>query len=107
LLVCDDGPDQQVKIFDITGPEPKLVRTFGQKGGISSGIPGQSAPSKLYALRGAGLDASGNLYVALGFNGAPVGTLVLRSFGPDGQLRWELANHAFIDTFGDTLPPRQ
>lgn len=100
LIVCDDGPDQQVKFYDISGPQPVLVSTFGAKGGLRSGIPGASSPEKLYSPRGAGMDSSGNLYVALGFNGAPVGTLVLRSFTPEGKLRWELANHAFVDTFG-------
>jgi hypothetical protein len=100
LIVCDDGPDQQVKFYDVRGGLPKLVGTFGDKGGLRSGTPGLSAPTKLYSPRGAGTDAAGNLYVALGFNGAPVGTLVLRSFTPEGKLRWELANHAFVDTYG-------
>jgi hypothetical protein len=100
LIVCDDGADQQIKFFDISSGQPKLVGTFGDKSGLRSGRPGISAPTKLYAPRGAGMDTNGNLYVALGFNGAPVGTLVLRSFTPDGKLRWELANHAFVDTFG-------
>lgn len=101
LIVCDDGPDQQIKFYEVTGPQPRLVSTFGDKGGLRSGVPGRSAPTKLYAPRGAGTDSAGNLYVALGFNGAPVGTLVLRSFSPDGRLLlWELANHAFVDTYG-------
>lgn len=100
LIVCDDGPGQQVKFYDVSGARPKLVSTFGDKGGLRSGTPGLSAPTKLYSPRGAGTDAAGNLYVALGFNGAPVGTLVLRCFAPDGSLRWELANHAFVDTYG-------
>lgn len=100
LIVCDDGPDQQVKFFQVNTDPPRLISTFGDKGGLRSGFPGQTAPTKLYALRGAGTDAAGNLYVAMGFNGAPVGTLVLRSFDPEGKLRWELANHAFVDTFG-------
>jgi hypothetical protein len=100
LIVCDDGPDQQVKFFDVTGEHPKLIATFGEKGGLRSGKPGESRPTKLYSPRGAGTDAAGNLYVALGFNGAPVGTLVLRSFDPKGDSRWELANHAFVDTYG-------
>ena len=100
LIVCDDGPDQQVKFFDVSGETPKLVSTFGDQGGLRSGTPGLSVPTKLYSPRGAGTDTNGNLYVALGFNGAPVGTLVLRSFTPDGKLRWELANHAFVDTYG-------
>ncbi len=100
LIVCDDGPDQQIKFYDVSGRRPKLVATFGDKGGLRAGRPGESAPTKLYSPRGAGTDAAGNLYVALGFNGAPVGTLVVRSFTPDGRLRWELANHAFVDTYG-------
>jgi hypothetical protein len=100
LIVCDDGPDQQLKFYDVTGAKPELVATFGDQGGLRSGTPGLSAPTKLYSPRGAGTDAAGNLYVALGFNGAPVGTLVLRCFAPDGSLRWELANHAFVDTYG-------
>lgn len=100
LIVCDDGPDQQIKFYDVSGARPKLVSSFGDKGGLRSGTPGLSAPTKLYSPRGAGTDAKGNLYVALGFNGAPVGTLVLRSFTPDGKLRWELANHSFVDTYG-------
>ncbi len=66
LIVCDDGPDQQVKFYDVSGERPKLARTFGDRGGLHSGVPGLSAPTKLYALRGAGMDAQGNLYVALG-----------------------------------------
>lgn len=100
LVVCDDGPDQQVKFYEVRGARAKLVGRFGDRGGLRSGTPGLSAPTKLYSPRGAGVDAAGNLYVALGFNGAPVGTLVLRSFTPAGELRWELANHAFVDTFG-------
>jgi hypothetical protein len=100
LIVCDDGPDQQVKFFDVTAARPRLVAAFGERGGLRSGTPGESRPSKLYAPRGAGTDAAGNLYVALGFNGAPVGTLVLRSFDPKGEPRWELSNHAFVDTYG-------
>jgi hypothetical protein len=100
LIVCDDGPDQQVKFFDVTGERPRLAATFGERGGLRSGRPGESRPSKLYSPRGAGTDAAGNLYVALGFNGAPIGTLVLRSLDPRGTPRWELANHAFVDTYG-------
>ena len=100
IIVCDDGPDQQVKFFDVNGGVPKLVSTFGERGGLRSGRPGESGPKKLLGLRGAGMDTNGNLYVAMGFSGAPNGTLTLRSFSPDGALRWELANQAFVDTFG-------
>lgn len=99
LIVCDDGPDQQVKFFDVSA-EPRQVATFGDRGGLLAGTPGQVAPRKLFSPRGAGTDQDGNLYVAMGFGGAPVGNLVLRSFTPRGELRWELMSLAFVDTFG-------
>jgi hypothetical protein len=99
LVVCDDGRRQQVLIFDVSAA-PRLIGTFGEEGGLRSGTPGQFAPRKLFALRGAGADAQGNLYVAMGFGGAPSGNLVLRSFTPEGTLRWELFSAAFVDTFG-------
>jgi hypothetical protein len=99
LLVCDDGRRQQVLTFDISAA-PRLIGTFGDEGGLRSGTPGHAAPRKLFALRGAGTDAAGNLYVALSFGGSPSGNLVLRSFTPDGALRWELFSAAFVDTFG-------
>jgi hypothetical protein len=99
LLVCDDGRRQQVLTFDVTGP-PRRVAAFGDEGGLLSGTPGRVAPHKLFALRGAGTDAAGNLYVAMGFSGAPVGNCILRSFDPSGNLRWELYSTAYVDTFG-------
>ncbi|MEO8354088.1 MAG: hypothetical protein ABI680_20360 [Chthoniobacteraceae bacterium] len=99
LIVCDDGPDQQVKFFDVR-EVPKLVATFGDKGGLLSGTPGQVAPKKLFALCGAGTDAVGNLYVAMSFGNGPAGNLIIRSFTPVGELRWENISTAFVDTFG-------
>lgn len=102
LIVCDDGPRQQVLFYDISQPEhPRLVSTFGQQGGLRSRVAGQVAPTKLFALRGAGTDAQGNLYVGMG--GTPDGTIkgetVLRKFTPTGTLVWELMCLAFVDCF--------
>ena len=99
LIVCDDGPDQQVKFFDASST-PKLLRTFGERGGLRSGTPGAANPKKLFSLRGAGADAAGNLYVAMSFGKGPAGNLHLRSFTPSGELRWQLMNNAFVDAFG-------
>jgi hypothetical protein len=99
LIVCEDGRRQQVLFFDVAG-EPKLAGRFGEEGGLSAGTPGEVAPKKLFALRGAGTDADGNLTVAMSFGGSPCGNLFLRSFTPKGELRWELFSAAFVDTFG-------
>ena len=52
LIVCEDGPRQQVLFYDVTAA-PKRVATFGDEGGLYAGAPGQVAPAKLFSLRGA------------------------------------------------------
>lgn len=109
LIVCDGGHDKQVKFYDVANPSvPKLVKTFGEKNGAFSDTivegkhlsDGVDHPTRFYDLRGAGTDLQGNVYVALGFNGAPVGSFALRKFDKDGSMKWELLNLAFVDTFG-------
>jgi hypothetical protein len=99
LIVCEDGSDQQVLFFDVSGV-PQQVATFGKKGGLLAGIPGLVMPDKFFALRGAGTDDQGNLYVSMSFGNGPAGNLFIRSFTPTGELRWELMSTAFVDTFG-------
>jgi hypothetical protein len=120
LVICDDGPRQQVLFYEMNST-PRLVKTFGVKGGLYAGTPGRMAPDKLFALRGAGTDSAGNLYIAMGFAtppelkkdaqgkplptpttpiGSPSNNLFLRSFTPQGKQRWELYSTAFVDTFG-------
>lgn len=95
LMVADSGtgPRQQVLFFDVTQRDaPQLVRTFGDYGGIGSGIPGQITPTKFWGIRGIGMDAQTNLYVAQSEMGS-----VLRSFTPDGKLRWQVYGPFFCD----------
>jgi hypothetical protein len=95
LMVADSqtSPRQQVLFYDIADPQhPKLARTFGDYGGIASGTPGQVTPTKLWGIRGLGMDADGNLYVAM----SEMGTC-LRKFSPDGRLLWELRGDFFVD----------
>jgi hypothetical protein len=99
LIVSDNGPAQQVLFFSVSGT-PKLVSTFGEKGGLDSGTPGVVAPQKLFALQGAGMDAHGNLYVAMSFKKDPGGNTFLRAFSPSGNLLWEVYSAAFVDAFG-------
>ncbi len=98
LLVCDDGAPQQVLFFKMD-EGPQLVKRFGQHGGLRADTPGIVEPDKLYGLRGAGLDSEGNLYVALCINIQGAGTTI-RSFDPEGNLRWQVESHAFCDVYG-------
>lgn len=98
LMVCDDGPDQQVLFYDIR-KGAKLVRRFGERGGLRAGTPGLVAPQKLYGLRGAGTDRQGNLYVALCIGPQQGAGTTIRSFDPEGKLRWQVESHAFLDCY--------
>ncbi len=101
LIVCDDGPRQQVLVYDIEDSDkPRLVRSYGERGGLHAGRAGRVDVRKFFSPRGAGFDAAGNFYVAMSFTNGPPGNLVIRSFAADGTFRWEVASHAFVDTFG-------
>ncbi len=95
LMVADSGtgPRQQVLFYDVhDSAKPKLIRAFGERGGIAAGRPGEITPTKFWGIRGLGMDAGGNLCVAMSEQGT-----VLRSFTPDGTLRWELHGEFFCD----------
>ncbi len=100
LLICDNGPRQQVLSFDVSSSPPRQVAAFGKPGGLLAGTPGQVEPQKLFALRGAGTDVQGNLYVGMSYGNGPNGNFVLRSFAPKGTMRLELYATAFVDTLG-------
>ncbi len=95
LMLADSyiGSRQQVLFFDVKDPDkPRLVREFGQRGGIGSGQAGVISPTKLWGIRGVGTDSCGNIYVAMSEQGS-----VLRSFTAGGDLRWELHGEFFCD----------
>jgi hypothetical protein len=95
LMVADSqtSPRQQVLFYDIAEPRrPKLTRTFGDYGGIASGTPGVVTPTKFWGIRGIGMDADGNIYVAMSEMGS-----CLRKFSPEGKLLWELRADFFVD----------
>ena len=77
LLVCDNGPRQQVIAFNSDLQE---VDTFGERGGMFAGpSPGRAGPFRLAGPTGCGFDAAGNFYVACN---VPRGGTVLRAFAP-------------------------
>ncbi|MGA2255194.1 MAG: alpha-L-fucosidase, partial [Thermoguttaceae bacterium] len=95
LMVADSltGPRQQVLFYDISDLDhPRLTKAFGEYGGIASGTPGKVTPTKFWGIRGIGVDAQDNVYVAM----SEMGT-VLRKLTPEGELVWELYGHFFVD----------
>lgn len=94
LLVTENGPRQQVLIYDISGT-PKLTGTLGTQGGIYSGTKGEVGELKLNGLTGVGTDRAGNIYVSNdGFGGSGTD---LRKFSPLGKMQWQLLGLQFVD----------
>jgi hypothetical protein len=95
LLVCDNGPRQQVHAFDIKQRPPTLTESLGEEGGMFGGPePGKSGPWRFAGPTGAGSDAAGNLYVSCN---VPRGGTVLRAFSLRRTLLWELLGLEFVD----------
>lgn len=106
LLVADNGPDQNIKIFDVSARTPRLVRTFGDSGGVFAGpVPGKAGIRRFWGPRGLGVDSSGNLYV--GTTGMPMqvgGGTDIRVFrGTDSSLLWQIQGLSFVNS-GDGDP---
>jgi len=99
LLVCDNGPDQNIKIFTNLTTTPTLYGTFGVTGGIYTGpTPGRlydaanGGWARFYNPNGVGIDSSGNIYVNCGGSGTD-----LRKYASDGTLLWKLNALHFVD----------
>ncbi|MEM5438824.1 SMP-30/gluconolactonase/LRE family protein [Paraburkholderia diazotrophica] len=102
LMVGDEGPDMNIKLYDVSGP-PTLVGTFGVQGGYldtTSGIKGQVGDKRFTRITGIGKDSAGNLYVLdnpwgggwdLGRNG---GTDI-HAYDGAGNLQWKLQSLNF------------
>ncbi|BDI30497.1 hypothetical protein CCAX7_25480 [Capsulimonas corticalis] len=72
LLVCDNGPNQNVKIYtNLSNTSPTLSAIYGVSGGVYGGSTAGSLDDgngslKLHQLSGVGVDSSGNIYVSMG-----------------------------------------
>jgi len=93
LLVADDGPDQNIKIYASLEATPILIGTFGEKGGDYAGpVSGRVGPGRFRGITGIGTDARGNLYVSQSGFGLDMGVghgLTLQSYSRYGTLNWE------------------
>ncbi|KVD29740.1 hypothetical protein [Burkholderia ubonensis] len=97
LMVGDEGPDMNIKRYDVAGT-PTLAGTFGIRGGYldtTTGIKGQVGAQRFTRVAGIGKDTAGNLYVLnnpwggswdLGRNGATD----IHAYNGAGNLRWTL-----------------
>lgn len=102
LWIGDEGPDMNIKIYDVSGA-PYAASTFGVQGGFLNtvtGIKGQVGDRRFTRVTGIGRDSARNLYVLnnpwggswdLGRNG---GTDI-HAYDATGVLRWQLQSVNF------------
>jgi hypothetical protein len=100
LLVAENGPDQNIRIYDHLASKPALADTFGVKQGIYAGShpgrvadPAAGGDARFCGLTGVGVDEKGGIYVSSGLQGTD-----LRKFTPDGVLAWRLNSLMFCNT---------
>jgi hypothetical protein len=96
LLVADSGPAQQILIYDHLDTTPRPAGTFGQNGGIFSGVPGRFGDLRFNDPVGVGTDRAGNIYVISDAQSGGGGT-VMESYAADGKLNWRLFGLEFVD----------
>jgi hypothetical protein len=106
VLVADNGPSQQILVFDkIAAGLTLLTNALGARGGIFHATPGVPGNWRFNGIAGIGFDQAGNLYVAQnGFGPRAFGSLldgegtVLESYGWSSQsLNWRLYGLTFVD----------
>ena len=105
LWVADNGPDQNFKIFDVSGTgAPRQVGTFGETGGVFAGpVSGRTGDKRFWGPRAVAHDTQGNTYLGcVGMRMEMMGGTDIRCFDASGTLRWKSMG-TFTDS-GDALP---
>jgi hypothetical protein len=111
LMVAENGPDQNIKVFDISGSgTPFAIDTIGVQGGALGGSePGIIEPLKFWGMRGIGTDSIGNLWVAsCGYPSQVGGGTDLRHFDTELNMDCQMLGLAFVQSMdADPLDPTQ
>jgi MBG domain (YGX type) len=102
LMVGDEGPDMNIKLYNISGTS-FLADTFGVQGGYldtTTGVKGQVGAKRFTRVVGIGKDTSGNLYVLNNPYGGSWdlgrdGGTDIHSYDISGALKWTLQSLNF------------
>ncbi|AOJ09935.1 SMP-30/gluconolactonase/LRE family protein [Burkholderia mayonis] len=102
LMVGDEGPDMNIKRYNLSGT-PTLAGTFGIQGGYldtTTGIKGQVGAKRFTRVTGIGKDIAGNLYVLNnpwggGWDLGRDGGTDIHAYNRAGNLQWTLQSLNF------------
>lgn len=109
ILIADNGPDQNIKIYAGLDATPSLAGAFGIKGGVYSGSPNEKGTVGELRFRGpvaADTDENGNIYIACNGQGAVIHDianndhglgLTIEMYTPSGMRQWILRGLVFVD----------
>ncbi len=111
LIVADNGPRQNLMLFEVRGDTVRPAGELGERGGAFAGgasagavPPGSTGVHRFHGLSALAVDGQGNIYVAMNgvgprplHAGAANFGVVLESYAPDGQRRWNLQGLLFLD----------
>lgn len=105
LLVGDNGPDENIKVYGNITRQPVLVTTLGVKGGIYAGNAderGKVGPWRFRGITGIATDRYENVYVSengfAGFGHANGHGAVLESYNLFGLRNWSVNALEFVST---------
>ena len=104
LMVCDAGPDQNVKIYHLAtlaGSPTTVTATFGVTGGYLQGSGsaiGTVGNLRFFNPIACGVDSSGAIYVASRQVGGTFGLQIEKYNRAGTTLSWSLKGMTFIDT---------
>jgi hypothetical protein len=105
LLVADNGPDENIKVYGNLLKDPVFVTELGVKGGIYAGgvdERGKTGPWRFRGITGIASDALGNIYVSengfAGYGHANGHGARLRAYDVFGASAWSVEALEFVDT---------
>lgn len=105
LLVGDNGPDENIKVYGNLLINPTLITELGIKGGIYAGgvdEKGKAGPWRFRGITGIGTDAQGNIYVSengfAGYGHANGHGSQIHAYSLLGTSLWTVQAMEFVNT---------
>jgi hypothetical protein len=105
LWIADNGPAQQIHVFDL---DLNSVEYIGVKGGVYADTRGALGPLRFNGITALGIDPAGNLIVAENARGPHAFGfgLTLSAYSPENERLWSCYSYEFV-TRGDIDPTNE
>lgn len=98
LLIGTAGDTDQVLLADVSGAQPKIVGTFGVKGGVWSEPRGSMGPGRFRKITAIAVDAQGNRFISCDYGNFGSGHSAVDIYGADNKRRCFVYNNSFCES---------